>query len=217
MNSGFYKETFMKISEEKRQRILDAAIAEFSEHGFDSANINTIAQRSDVSVGSLYKYFENKENLFLAIVHVCVEKLKAVLEDIIKSDEKLESRIEKIIKAIQVHTRENVHLTKLYNEMTTENRSSLVWKIVSDMENATAGLYASMIKEAKEAGYIRSDINENLFAFYLDNLFIMLQFSYACEYYKERMKIFVGEDVVNRDELVAEQLMKFIKDAFFLK
>ena len=89
MNSGFYKDTFMKISEEKRQRILDAAIAEFSEHGFDSANINTIAQRSDVSVGSLYKYFENKENLFLAIVHVGVEKLKAVLEDIIKSDEKL--------------------------------------------------------------------------------------------------------------------------------
>lgn len=217
MNSDFFKETFMKISEEKRQRIIDAAIAEFSEHGFDSANINTIAQRSGVSVGSLYKYFENKENLFLAIVHVGVEKLKAVLEDIMKSDESLESRIEKIIKAIQVHTRENVHLTKLYNEMTTENRSNLVWKIVSDMENATAGLYTSIIKEARDKGYVREDLNANLFAFYLDNLFIMLQFSYACEYYKERMKIFVGEDTLNKDELIADQLMKFIKGAFFLK
>jgi hypothetical protein len=134
-----------------------------------------------------------------------------------KSDESLESRIEKIIKAIQVHTRENVHLTKLYNEMTTENRSNLVWKIVSDMENATAGLYTSIIKEARDKGYVREDLNANLFAFYLDNLFIMLQFSYACEYYKERMKIFVGEDTLNKDELIADQLMKFIKGAFFLK
>ena len=39
----------------------------------------------------------------------------------------------------------------------------------------------------------------------------MLQFSYACSITKERMKIFVGDDVFNNDELVASQLMKFIR------
>ncbi len=53
MKLDFFKESFQKISEEKRQRILDAAIIEFSEHGFDSANINNIAQKSGISVGSL--------------------------------------------------------------------------------------------------------------------------------------------------------------------
>ena len=192
MKLDFFKESFQKISEEKRQRILDAAIIEFSEHGFDSANINNIAQKSGISVGSLYKYFNNKEDLFLTVVHVGVETLKSVLENIMASQDTLETRIEKIIKAIQIHTRSNVHLTKLYNEMATESRSNLVWKIVSDMENATAGLYTSFVKDAQKAGYVRPDIDANLFAFYLDNLFIMLQFSYACEYYKERMKIFVG-------------------------
>ncbi len=190
---------------------------EFSERGFDSANINSIAQNSGISVGSIYKYFDNKEDLFLTMVHFGVETLKKVLQEIMESDDDLESRIEKIIRAIQSHSRSNVHLTKLYNGMATESHSDLVWKIVSDMENATAGLYTSFIKEAQATGQVKADVNANLFAFYLDNLFILLQFSYACEYYKERMKIFVGEDIFDKDELVVEQLMKFIKGAFFLR
>lgn len=217
MESNYFKEAFSRLSDEKRKKILDAAIEEFAEHGFDSANINTIAQNSGISVGSMYKYFNNKEDLYLSIIHLGVETLKAVLNEIMQNDEDLENRIEKIIRAIQSYSRSNVHLTKLYNEMTTESRSNLVWKIVSDMENATAGLYASFIREAQKAGKIRADINVNTFAFYLDNLFIMLQFSYACEYYRERMKLFIGEDIFDQDELVVEQLMKFIKGAFFLK
>lgn len=217
MKSDYFTELFSKISEEKRQKILNVAIAEFSEHGFNSANVNNIAQKAGISVGSIYKYFENKERLFLTVIHFGVETLKSVLEEIMQSDEDLESRIGKIIRAIQFHSRNNVPLTKLYNEMTTESQSSLVWKIASDMENATAGLYASFIKAAQKNGDVRPDVNPNLFAFYLDNLFLLLQFSYACEYYKERMKIYVEEDIFDNDELVVEQLMMFIRGAFFLK
>lgn len=215
MNTDYFKEAFKKVSEEKRNKILDTAIVEFAEHGFESANINNIALNSGVSVGSMYKYFDNKEDLFLTIIHYGVETLKTILSGIIQVEEPLDVRIEKIIKVIQTHSRENEHLTKLYNEMATESRSNLVWKIVSDMENATAGLYTSYIKEAQEAGIVRADINPRYFAFFLDNLFILLQFSYACEYYKERMKIFVGEDVFGQDDEVANELMKFIKGAFF--
>lgn len=154
--------------------------------------------------------------MYLTVINYGVEIIKTVLEEIINSEEDLISRIEKIIKAIQSYSRSNAHLTRLYNEMATESNSELVWKIASDMENATAGLYASLIKEAQEAGIVRNDIDASLFAFFLDNLFMLLQFSYACEYYKERMKIFVGADVFDHDELVAEQLMKFIKGAFLL-
>lgn len=216
MKTDYFKEAFNKVSEEKRNKILDAAIVEFAEHGFDSANINTIAQKSGVSVGSMYKYFDNKEDLFLTVIHYGVETLKSILGDIMQSQEDpFDIRIEKIIRAIQNYSREKVHLTKLYNEMATESRSSLVWKIVSDMENATAGLYSQYIKEAQEAGIVRKDADPKTFAFFLDNLFIMLQFSYASEYYKERMKIFIGEDIFEQDEMVAEQLMKFIRGAFF--
>lgn len=210
----YYKDSFNKISQEKRDRIIEAAIYEFAEHGFDSANINVIAQKAGISVGSIYKYFGSKEDLFLTVIHTGVETLKGVLEEIMHGEEDLPRRIEKIIRAIQSYSRSNAQLTKLYNEMATESHSELVWKIVSEMEGATAGMYASMIRDAQSSGLVRGDIDPKLFAFYLDNLFMMLQFSYSCEYYRERMKLYVDPGVFEQDDLVTEQLLKFIKGAF---
>lgn len=210
-------DAFNRISEEKRNKIFDTAINEFAEHGYESANINNIALKAGVSIGSMYKYFKNKEELYLAIIHFGVENLKSILELTIQGEEDLLGKIEKIIRAIQSYSRSNINLTKLYNQMTNENHSGLVWEIVSDMEGVTAKLYASFIEEAKENGKIREDADAKLFAYFLDNLFILLQFSYSCEYYKGRLKMFVGEDVFDRDDLVAEQLIKFIRGAFFLK
>lgn len=217
MKHEHYNESFVKITEEKRNKILESAIIEFAQHGFDSANINKIAQNAGVSIGSMYKYFNSKEELFLTIIQYGVEATKSVLEEIIRSEGDLLTRIEKIIKAIQLQSRSNVHLTMLYNEMATESHSELVWKIVSAMEGVTADLYSSLIQEAQESGMIRKEIDSRMFAFFLDNLFILLQFSYSCEYYKERLKLYVGADALENDELVAEQLLKFIQGAFFLR
>ncbi len=217
MQSEYYQEMFTKIPEEKQKKILDAAITEFAEHGFASANINQIADNAGVSVGAMYKYFLSKEKLYLAVVQYGVQNLNAVMEEIMSTKGDLLERIERIIHAIQSYTREHIYLTKLYNQMTTEHHSDLVWRIVSDMEGVTAEMYASFIEEAQKEGTVRPEVNAKLFAFFLDNLFMLLQFSYSCEYYKERLKMFVGKEVFEQDELVADQLMAFIKGAFFLK
>jgi len=205
---------FERVSQEKKARIIDTAISEFAKHGFESANINHIASSAGVSVGAMYKYFTSKEELYLYIIHYCVEKLKTLLDDAIADETMLLKKIEKIIKAIQCHSRENSELNKIYNVMTTEIRSELVWKIVSDMEGVTAELYKSMIDQGKVEGVVREDADSRAFAYFLDNLFILLQFSYSCDYYKERMKLYVGVDVFENDTLVAEQLLKFIIGAF---
>ncbi|SRR5581483_720709 len=52
----------------RRQQILDAAAACFARHGFAATSIPDIAAASQLSVGSLYRYFTSKEDLFLAVV-----------------------------------------------------------------------------------------------------------------------------------------------------
>ncbi|SEO00457.1 TetR/AcrR family transcriptional regulator [Paenibacillus sp. OV219] len=216
MLESYYTDSFKKISQEKQDKILNAAIIEFAEHGFDSANINQIAQKAEISVGSLYKYFGSKEELYLMIIRIGIESTKKVLEEIMLGEQDFLSRIERIIRTIQLQSRENLHLTRLYNIMAAESKSELAGRIVSEMENDTAGLYASFIAEAQASHSIRADIHPQLFAFFLDNLFITLQFSYSSDYYKERLRTFAGIDIHDQDELVAEQLIKFIKGAFFL-
>ncbi len=53
----------------KRRQIVEGARQIFLAHGFDAASMNDIAKAAGVSKGTLYVYFQNKEQLFEAIVH----------------------------------------------------------------------------------------------------------------------------------------------------
>ena len=55
-------------TERKRQAILDAATDLFLQHGFLGANMDEVAARAEVSKQTVYKQFESKEALFIAIV-----------------------------------------------------------------------------------------------------------------------------------------------------
>jgi AcrR family transcriptional regulator len=52
----------------KRRQIIDGARNVFLAQGFDAASMNDIARAAGVSKGTLYVYFNNKEELFEAIV-----------------------------------------------------------------------------------------------------------------------------------------------------
>jgi TetR/AcrR family fatty acid metabolism transcriptional regulator len=54
-------------SEERKQRILDAALKVFADKGFQDATIAAIARRARVSEGTIYEYFSSKENLLFHI------------------------------------------------------------------------------------------------------------------------------------------------------
>src|ERR1700735_4268650 len=51
----------------KRRQIIDGARKAFLDQGFDAASMNDIARAAGVSKGTLYVYFQNKEQLFQAI------------------------------------------------------------------------------------------------------------------------------------------------------
>lgn len=61
-------EQFAKMREESKAKILVAATRVFIQHGFEGTSIKAIAQECDISVGLIYRYFKNKEELFLEIV-----------------------------------------------------------------------------------------------------------------------------------------------------
>lgn len=54
---------FLKLKEEKKQAILEAAVHEFSRVPYSSASINQIIREADISRGSFYTYFEDKDDL----------------------------------------------------------------------------------------------------------------------------------------------------------
>lgn len=64
------KQTFLNLPDEKRQAVVNAAIDEFSEYGFEAASINRIVANSGISKGSFYQYFEDKLDVFRYLLTV---------------------------------------------------------------------------------------------------------------------------------------------------
>ena len=56
---------YESIDESLKTRILDVSKQEFATHGYEGASYNKIIQKIGISKGSMYYYFENKEDLFI--------------------------------------------------------------------------------------------------------------------------------------------------------
>ena len=66
-------------SRTRRQRVLDAALEVFTQHGYGDTAIDEIARASDTSKGGLYFHFPSKQALFLALLdEASVELLRRV-------------------------------------------------------------------------------------------------------------------------------------------
>jgi AcrR family transcriptional regulator len=74
------KNAFLKLAQEKREAILNAAFAEFGANDFDAASLDRIVAAAGISKGGLYEYIASKEDLYLH----CVEEAWARLYRYIK-------------------------------------------------------------------------------------------------------------------------------------
>lgn len=57
-----------RLTDRKRQAIVDAAIAEFRAHGFDATSMDKIAAVAGVSKRTVYNHFPSKDDLFAQIL-----------------------------------------------------------------------------------------------------------------------------------------------------
>jgi TetR/AcrR family transcriptional regulator len=62
-----------------QQQILDAAEQEFSRHGLKGARMGAIAEQAKVTTATLHYYFENKENLYKAVLQRPVDEVETIL------------------------------------------------------------------------------------------------------------------------------------------
>jgi AcrR family transcriptional regulator len=71
------KQTFFNLPEEKREKIVSAAVDEFIEYGLENASTNRIVENSGISKGSFYQYFKDKQDVFKHLmVMLELEKLE---------------------------------------------------------------------------------------------------------------------------------------------
>ncbi|KZM51508.1 TetR/AcrR family transcriptional regulator [Labrenzia sp. OB1] len=68
-------------SEETRRRVLEAAASIMSELGIDSVQIREVASRAGCSVGSVYKHFDDRDELIIAVNARTLAEIRAALTE----------------------------------------------------------------------------------------------------------------------------------------
>lgn len=69
------EEKFDRLDEERKTKIINAALKEFSINGYDNASTNIIAKNSGLSKSLLFHYVGSKRELFLYLYHYAITKI----------------------------------------------------------------------------------------------------------------------------------------------
>ena len=80
MNSLTYEDLGSAAQRDRRKRILDATIALASKGGFDAVQMRAVAERADVALGTLYRYFPSKIHLLVSALAREFETAQANLD-----------------------------------------------------------------------------------------------------------------------------------------
>ena len=75
------KKTFHNLPTEKREKIINAAIAEFAEFGLENASTNRIVSNSGIAKGSFYQYFADKLDVFNHLMDVVAREKTEFFKD----------------------------------------------------------------------------------------------------------------------------------------
>ena len=98
----------------QRQDMLAAALQLFSEKGYHNVSMHEIAQNSEFAIGTLYKFFKNKEDLYKALM---LEQADKSVEALTKAIEEPADEVEKLrnyVRAKRQFFHENVSMVRLY-------------------------------------------------------------------------------------------------------
>lgn len=148
---------------DKRERILEAAIAVFAEKGFAQTKVSEIARVAGVADGTIYLYFDNKDDLLIKAYEASMDR---ILESLHKVLNETNGTGEKIERFIQHHLETVGNDKQLAKVITVELRTSP--KFMVEYKNTKFNEYLRMLSDMIATGQsenvLRRDIDPALAA-----------------------------------------------------
>ena len=133
---------------DKRDRILEAALRVFAQRGFYNAKVSEIAREAGVADGTIYLYFENKDDLLIQLfeekMEVIISRLRLVLEQCGGN------ALDRLRRMVHSHLALAAEHPVLAEFITVELRQSA--KFVREYENPRFQEYLTILRDLVEEG-----------------------------------------------------------------
>jgi TetR/AcrR family fatty acid metabolism transcriptional regulator len=144
---------------DKRERILRAAVKVFARKGFYATRVSEIAKAAGVADGTIYLYFESKDDVLVSLFQDRIVKLIAALEEAIAAAGDFDARFRRVVglldgrrelaEVVTVNLRQSSKLLKQYATPLFSQYLEVVAKLVAD---------------GQTEGAVRADVSPRLVA-----------------------------------------------------
>ena len=143
--------------ERRRQQIIVAAKKVFSEKGFNKATMDDIAGEAELSPGTLYLYFKNKEELYASLSLRILQYLRIRVEHVLNSpdlnpEKKLDAMIDAMYDVYEFDPLVIINMFHLQSSETLKNLSDQLIEEIKDLSRQSLGGLARIFAEGIEAG-----------------------------------------------------------------
>jgi len=135
---------------DSREKILNAAISVFSEHGYDGTSMRMIAAKAGISVGGLYLYYQNKESLYSTL-------MEKVLEDVSREMEEAVEKLGDPIAALKVLIQMRLQYARKNRELIIANTREHRFVLGADVRTRFFDRQRRLIERTVERGIASGD------------------------------------------------------------
>ena len=153
------KRTVRREKEKLRQRkeMFTAALDLFSKKGFHNVSMLEIAQQADFAVGTVYKFFKNKEDLYKSMLVTKAQEFHQTLKDALDSKGDPLTVLTNYVAAKGAVFAENVESVRLYFAET----QGASYNLMAGLDRDIQSLYKEVLK--KLTSLFRTGIREKVF------------------------------------------------------
>ncbi len=161
---------FYNLPEEKRSQLLDAAAEVFSVHGFENASYNKIIEKAGVSKGAMYYYFNDKEDLYSAVIEDAFSRMMVLFDGFpeVESPEEFFEELEIIIVKIQEYMKENRRDVELMRGLLKAESGTFQLDKLCELRSRNRSITMDLLLAGRRVGVVREDIPPELLADVLD-------------------------------------------------
>jgi AcrR family transcriptional regulator len=142
--------------EETKENIIGNAVNFFKEKGFQETSMEEIAEKSDVSKGTLYNYFENKESILVGYFQTIIADYGKKMKESFTENKDVKSTLYHLLDFISLIFKNDKELAVIYFKYRMPSRFDV--KPDSSQRSGIEKWVLEIIEKAQQDNQLRSDI-----------------------------------------------------------
>ncbi len=146
---------------EKRRRILDAAVQVFAARGFYNARVSDIAKEAGVADGTIYLYFKNKDDLLISLFE---DRMEVIIADFRRKLTGTDSARDQLRIFVETHLQMVADQPSLAEVLTVELRQSskFMREYKAPKFQEYLGLLEEVVERGRQTGEFRRDLDPRI-------------------------------------------------------